>query len=179
MDELDDYVGGLIYVKNKLLAQGYKATPAIFIEPTTKARYQYLLEHVLISMYSSDIFRQRVKEIYAELTYTGDGEYVVPELYDVVDAVDEENIKIISEFFSAYDYEDDEIDNVIAHYTTDVNCMLDEWVANYLGEQGIPFMGRPLIEMYGKKVHFEYKYNINGPLNILVKEFILRGDERK
>jgi hypothetical protein len=166
MDEFEDSVALLTLTKNRLLREGYMNKLQEVDVPDSQ-RYNYLLYHALYTMHNRERFADRIRNIYWDVMLRQ--EAPIPELYDIVDIIDEENMIIIQEFYRAYDYSENDIDIAIAHYTQDVNCVLDDWVAQILRDDGVPYMGFTVSEMFERQ---HMSVASLGAQNVLIKELL-------
>jgi hypothetical protein len=93
----------------------------------------------------------------------------LPDLYEIVDDIDEENILIIDEFYKMSNRGTEEADNAFATYFQDMSSYMDDWVADVLRDEGVPYIGLTAMEMYEKR--HQLVKNLNGQ-NILFAEML-------
>lgn len=142
MDEFDDNMTQIQLISNKLMHQGYQME----LKPLNSDTYFYLTQNVIYSGFNKIMLRNRVKEVYKDMLMANDNE--VPELYDVVDAIDEENVAILYAFYNGYNWDDEEIENIIAHYKHNIACMLDDYITEIFQDEGMYLRGIALARVF-------------------------------
>lgn len=122
----------------------------------TKETFDYLKESVLCSLYNESAFEMRVKEVYFERNWADEP----PNIHDITESLDNENIAIITSFYEDYNYPEEVIDEIVSHYNTIITMHLDDWVEGCLFKMGYPYSG----SAYGSSVK---KPNIRDQLYML------------
>lgn len=169
MQEFDDLCTQIQLVKNKLIAQGERPS----LQPLNSGNYQYLVEHVLYTGFNKAKLKARLREIYYDMMASqSEDRGEDPDLYEIVEAVDEENMAILLSFYMQLGWREEEIDNVVGHYWHDIGCMLDDWVEEILREEGYFFRGMTLAKIF-KQNHDRINSVTNGEgQNILNPEWL-------
>ena len=108
--------------------------------------YDHLVRTTLYSIINKEKFIYRVKEAYDDLLLTND---TVPELYEIVEYIDDENVAILYSFYEgAQIMSEEDFEIVMAHYIQDISCMLDDWVEEILKENNVEFRGLSLARKF-------------------------------
>jgi hypothetical protein len=133
--EFDDELSIITYTKNQMIEQGCQNN--IVQDPNIKRTYEYLIGHIVYSIHDPKRFTKKVLDVYEQIIHES-GE--VPSIFQICDYIDEENVSIIYEFYKMYNFTELEIDDIIAIYVQDVNCFLDDWIAEILRDNGYPYL---------------------------------------
>jgi hypothetical protein len=144
--EFDDTITQVQLVKNRLMSEGLDVQSRPL---KALGAYKKLVCTTLYTILDKQALAAKIKEVYTDLLHSA-SEGELPSLYDIVDAIDEENTAILYTFYESTHISEDEFDNVLAHYVQDVSCMLDDWVEEVLSEYGYCFKGVSLMKMFNE-----------------------------
>lgn len=151
-----------------------------------KKSYNHLVRKVIASKYTPEILKDRVQEIYFELVNKGarligsgmsdvyemfDANNV-PDLQEIAEIINDENIEIISIFYRDYALAEEEIDNVLAKYNHEIGSSIDLWVEDILRLYNYPYSGSAYQSLFGGEVSSFYTIIQKGQ-NIIYDLFLL------
>jgi len=168
IEEYDDHLALMQILSKKL-------SPINFAIPEeAKKSYQYLIEEYLFTSYDMAKLKDKVIDVYCERVrdcqYDSQSDYI-PDIYEISDLIDYENMEILREFYTRCDFSENDIEDIIlGYYIQNVSYALSDWVEQILFEQGFP-VGKStscFTESTNRMV-FDKKY---APQNIMFYEFL-------
>ncbi|MCX8074135.1 MAG: hypothetical protein N2749_00925 [Clostridia bacterium] len=135
MNEFEDRLA-LIQIIGKAIS------PVNYPVPTmVQDSFLMLLDRYMCTPYNMARLKERVLEIYQDRMLAYKNEYgYIPDVYEIADFIDEENMEIIRDFYSSYQYTSDEIDIILGNYIHGISYGLSDIVTQILLEQGLPFI---------------------------------------
>ena len=173
MENFDDRLS-LLQILSRDMAPVNRSLPK-----DVEESYQYLLAQYLYTSYDKKRLEKRVIEVYFEnMKDSGyDGEYnystnFEPDVFEISDMIDYENMEILRSYYKDYNYNDEDIDDVIiGYYIQSISYVLSDWVEEILLAQGYP-VRRGLSSSMNESLDKFLLDRKHAPQNIMFYEFL-------
>ena len=108
----------------------------------------YLVDRILATKENITVMNNRIEHIYMDRCSALDPDenycgFRSPDLYEIVDAIDEENLDIINDFFFSNNYSEEVVEIMMGRYMQDFACTMDDAVQERLDNLGYTYEGVP------------------------------------